>query len=189
VSKWGNRTFRPNDLEMDSIDSSTSVSHLRNHSLFHKAKKEGDILAAKSVVDDMLKSSVIDSIKSKLQDPKKALIIPVRDQEGSGMNMLPLAYAMVLSGLLEAELVMGVTKVSLAHNTDSTFLDRMNNDIIFDGEIDCAGREVVLVDDTFTVGGTVMALADHVYQQGAHIKAITTLSSGRYGKKIVVEAQ
>ena len=185
MTRWGSRAFSPSKLSPTHVEGSTSVSFLRKVDGFAEAKKEGDIGAAIQVVNSVLKKSVIDNIKTKTS--KEVIVLPVLDREGYSNNIIPLAYAGLISNELNGTLVNKLTKFSQFSNTDAKMLERLSNDIEFVGNVDLSAKDVVIVDDTWTIGGTVMALIEKVISLGGNIVSVTTLSTGRYSKRIHVD--
>ena len=56
----------------------------------------------------------------------------------------------------------------------------------FDGAIPeiSANAQYVVLDDVYTLGGSVRALMEHIQKQGGNIKAVSTLGSSRFGNRI-----
>lgn len=185
MSFWGNRGFNPIDLKLDRIVCSTSVSYLKKHPCFDKAKKGECIDSAHRVVNDIVKKEALEEIKRSVS--KNPLIIPVIDREGLSSNKLPIMYGLYIADQLQGEFVKNLVKTTKLANTNANLVQRVDNDIRFEGQFDMKDREIIIVDDTWTVGGTAMALVDHVLAQGGIVKAITTLACGRYSKRISPE--
>lgn len=72
----------------------------------------------------------------------------------------------------------------LAPNTDASRAARARNVQTFEGEVETEGRQFLLADDTLTMGGTLVALYEHLMAQGADVRGLTTLAGGQYGRAL-----
>ena len=109
-------------------------------------------------------------------------VVAVANRSGPQTNMLPAAYAERLARELGGEVWTGIAKISGGHNTGATIDARLHNRQVFSGGLPPKNAVVIVADDTFTVGGTLTALIDHLAQGGITPWCATTLATGRYGE-------
>jgi site-specific DNA-cytosine methylase/hypoxanthine-guanine phosphoribosyltransferase len=161
------------------VASSTSVHALRSHPDFNSAKFHGGVRQALNLVENFLKPAAIKEVRQAVGgDTDKLVFVPVLSREGDSMNMIPLALANELNRKIGGKVWTKLVKVSSAHNTDASNIDRAHTVHNWSGELPPEGSTIVLVDDTFTTGQTLQSLGD-MFQK---VAAVTTLAAGRYGK-------
>ncbi len=156
---------------------------------FLLAKHHADDEAAVDVVEHVVKPSVVDELRA-LLDPSRriAVMMPMTNFEGSGYNRLPFAYAEMLAGELGGRVDGGLLKVSAEHNTRVSTGDRASREFAFDTDgVDLADSpQLILVDDTWTSGQTLVSALDALLaaHPDADVVAMTALATGRYGKNV-----
>ena len=152
------------------------------------AKHFGDRRAALQVAYHFLKPAAIDLIRSARDSKRTLRIVYLQNREGRSLNKLPQAYASILAEAIceGVEIDSGIVKVSSDQNTRATQKDRVSREFVFESEngVD-SSAQYLIVDDTWTSGQTTVSMLDYLRQNGADVIGITTLATGRYGKKIV----
>lgn len=93
--------------------------------------------------------------------------------------MLPVVMAERIGYDLGVDVWTYLYKLSSRHNTDAPASQRARTLHNWSGELPPRDAQIVLVDDTYTTGQTLVSLAAHV---GVPPAAIVTISFGRYGK-------
>jgi conjugative relaxase-like TrwC/TraI family protein len=162
----------------------TKVPKLKKQPGYEAAKRGGDMNAARDVVHALVRREVVDGIKRQIPENAAIYIVPVAQREGPYLNMLAAAYAERLAEDLGGEVWTRIAKVSGGCNTGATVNERMHNRQVFRGELPPENSVIIIADDTFTVGGTLTALVDHLAREGNTPLCATTLATGRYGKKL-----
>jgi conjugative relaxase-like TrwC/TraI family protein len=158
------------------------VPELKEQPGYEEAKRGGDLNAARRVLDALIRREVIEEIKSRLPEGAPVCVVAVANSDGKQTNMLPAAYAEKLAGELGGKVWTGIAKVAGGRNTGATIDARLHNRQVFSGLLPPKNAAVIVVDDTFTVGGTLTALIDHLAQGGITPWCATTLATGRYGE-------
>lgn len=168
-----------------SVVTHTNLAGLKRQAGFDAAKKHGDFKAAVQIVDAVVKREYIEGIRSLIPENSKIYIIPVAQRETNRLNMLPAAYARKLAKELGGEVWTGIAKVSGKSNTGASLDERLKNLQIFRGELPPENSILIIADDTFTSGGTVTALIDHLAQGGRTPLCVTTLAFASYQKGLI----
>ena len=94
----------------------TSIDFIRNHGnrkLFIQAKA-GDEIAAVELVRKCIKYDKISSIRNQYSD---SVILPVLTKERTGYNVIPLAYAKVMSSISGLEINEEVYQINRPHRS------------------------------------------------------------------------
>lgn len=169
------------------VVSSTSIYKLKATENYNEAKKKGDSDAAKKVVESIIKDN---KIYKELGSDKSAILIPVMEEKGEkANNQLPIALAKMLGELNGLKVNLSVYHKKAKKHTDATWADRiLSPEPKWFGQIE-KGRNYILVDDVFTSGSTLNSLKNWIENQGGKVKAVTTLSASRYGKKIGISKE
>ena len=160
------------------------VPELKAQPGYQEAKRGGDLDAARQVVDALVRQDVVAGIKGLLPAHAAVYVVAVADREGPHLNKLPAAYAERLARDLGGEVWTGIAKVAGGHNTGAAVDERLYNRQVFSGPLPPHGSAIVIADDTFTVGGTLTALVDHLAREGNTPVCATTLATGRYGPEL-----
>jgi conjugative relaxase-like TrwC/TraI family protein len=161
------------------------VPELKGQPGYREAKHGGDLNAARQVVDALVRQDVVAGIRGLLPDHAAVYVVAVGNRVGPHLNRLPAAYAERLARDLGGEVWTGIAKVSGGPNTGAAVDERLHNRQVFEGPLPPRGSAIVIADDTFTVGGTLAALVDHLAREGNTPVCATTLATGRYGPELV----
>jgi hypothetical protein len=131
----------------------------------------------------LVKDAKVKEIQDMLDPDKPIYVLPVQQRESVGENKIPTTYANILSGKISGQLLDGIYKQKGKHNTGASQIARLEDKKVFVGEVPTDGQ-IVIVDDNYTSGGTIIALMEHIKAQGGNVVALTTLSASRYGKGV-----
>jgi GNAT superfamily N-acetyltransferase len=147
--------------------------------------KHGSVEAGHEIVKRTIKKKVIDQLR-KMIDPNKPLyVVPVNNSEDSeSLNMLPKAYATELAKQLNGKRDDAIIKVEDAGLSYAEQKKRAKAEINFEGYDLPDNPQVIIVDDNFTSGQTTYSLYEYLADNGADVKAISSLGISRYGKSL-----
>lgn len=175
------------DILPNEVYANTSVSVLQNEEGFECAKHNGDGMAANKIIDRHMKFEVLREIWRSHNEALPLYIVPIIASEYEDrLNALPIAYAVTLARELGGAVWPGIIKISGEPNTGQTAIKRYANRQIFAGSQPPSGAEIIIVDDTFTTGQTIVSLRKYLDRNPV---AVTTIASGRYGKTLIPKQQ
>lgn len=147
---------------------------LRAHP-FYPAAKEGDLRAARVVVRDLFRPT--------LMIPKADFIAPVVQLDvNERWNALPMAFAVRLAEHLDARVIPTIVQSNVVHHTAADALHRLLHQPTFTGKVPCG--TYTIVDDVVTLGSTLANLRGHIERQGGEVAAATTLAAGIFAARI-----
>ena len=78
-----------------------------------------------------------------------------------------------------------IYRIQGTHNTNVNTKTRLGNKITFAGAVPIDGQ-IVIIDDNYTSGNTIIALMQHIQDNGGKTALVSTLSASRYGKGLKV---
>lgn len=153
----------------------TNLQRMRHadKGLYSKAKA-GDYGAAQAIVKGCIKREKVNLIVKQHSD---AIIVPVRAMNCRSGNMLPIAYAEIISAYgmkLDDE----IFQTQSCDHTDADFWSRITNRPEFSGYVKKGGKYVI-VDDHVTSGTTINELRKYIENSGGFVACATTLSASR----------
>jgi hypothetical protein len=154
----------------------TTVRSRNDHADYEQAKA-GDRRAAVRLVSALVDQQTMDRLHRFLVD-RDPILLPVHAIETRGINFIPEAYAAVLSEASGCTLMTEIVQTNVVRHTRASGFHRLAFQPTFGGEV-IAGRQYVLVDDHFGLGGTLANLKGHVESNGGTVIATTTLTSSR----------
>lgn len=163
----------------------TSLDFLRNHGnreLFMQAKA-GNEIAAVELVKKCIKKDRI--IKLCNQYPS-SIILPVMAKERTGYNVIPLAYAKVMSSISGIRVNEDVFQINCPHHTGACAMIRLINRPVFDGKVQL-GYNYIILDDVVTQGGTVSCLRRFINENGGRVAAVSALAFGKESTIIALQ--
>lgn len=192
-----NRTLTMTDLpdELAKVIPQTNVRYLEKQPCYKDAKKSGMDLHAFNTVKNCLRPEKVQRIAAQLRGNAPVYIIPVLvNRKEPSLNKLPICMAFSLQNILE-HWSNRTASVSIVENiigkapdvkTGTGIKARLGSSIEFSGGIpdDSLNAQYVLVDDVFTLGGSIRGLLEHVVNQGARVKAVSTLACSRFGGEL-----
>ena len=166
------------------------------------AKFHGDVTAAQYTVkrvlfgkqevtkEDVKSCDVVKNLIQQLDGSKSVFFVPVLNKEGNRSNVLASEYANTLAEIFGGEVKTQIVKTSTAHGTNMGKAERTHLQPTFE-VTDDVGRmdQVVLVDDQWTSGNTVLALWEKINEtqnasmENSPVAAVATLSSSYRGIK------
>jgi len=144
----------------------------------YRAAKQGDSLAALSLVSRKMTPEFIQAVASLQRNPARPspYLLPVMARETAGHNRLPLAVAAILERALGWRVCEDVVQTNHVGRTDQKADFRLLFSPDFLGEIE-VGRDYVLLDDTLTMGGTVAALRGYIESHGGHVLGAAVMTA------------
>lgn len=163
--------------------SHTTVGKVTDHP-DHKAAKAGDEAAARRLVADLLKPERIAELAKRFPG---AIVVPVVEQEKTGINMIPAAIAerLQLAGFRMAD---HIYQVGTAKRSGLDAAQRLISRKEFQGDI-VAGEKYLLVDDILTQGGTIHELRHHIANNGGEAVGVISLAFSAGSNVISIQQQ
>ncbi len=147
-----------------------------NHHAPHymAAKKGHDLGAALNIVNTVFKAGAADILETSLQHSNPVIVTPSkRDAECN--NVLPRAYARVLSQALDLEVDPAIYQINTGQcRRDMNGAERIRCQPEFAGAVRL-GQDYLVADDVCTTGGTMRALAAYILRNGGNVVGFTTL--------------
>jgi len=168
--------------ELKEVITNTSYqSMLENRELQIKGKA-GNEQAAVELVSKIVNKEVVSQLAEKYPD---AIVIPIPSMETADKrpNAIPMAYAREYekAGL---NISTDIIEIDSAHHTGKNAFKRTVNRPHFDGEV-IKGKEYIIVDDVFTMGGTINSLKNFIEDKGGRVVSVSTLTPGVENSKIL----
>jgi orotate phosphoribosyltransferase-like protein len=157
---------------------------LEDHHDYDAAKNNEDCAAAMRLVHDFLKISENQKrLRLLKQKYFNAIIVPVRAIEARGKNRIPLILAEYISKKTGFEVDTYIVQTNRVHRTGTDEWYRFAFRPSFDGEIK-SGRNYILVDDVFSLGGSFNELRRFIESNGGNVVHAVALATGRSGNEI-----
>lgn len=157
--------------------SSTDSPHgpfLEEHRCYDAAKRQGSTLAAIQIIDDLFQETVIDRIVDCFRDMEPIVVAPsVRPEESR--NALAVSYAQWLASELELEVCTTIFQNRDVKRDKMNFWYRIVNQPSFYGDVP-AGRDFIVVDDVFTLGGTLAGLRGFIEGNDSHVICMSAIA-------------
>lgn len=150
-------------------------SYIRKKHSDYISAKAGDIYAAIRFANDMLSSTAIEHL-IKIVSNREVILLPVSSLESSGVNMIPRAFAIMLSKYLNCEVDDSIYQINYAERTGKDPLYRIRHQPIFDGRVK-KNQCYILVDDHSSMGATFANLKGHIETNGGRVVAATSISA------------
>lgn len=162
---------------MPDVVNNTSLNCMeQKHSeLFHKGKG-GDIEAACQLVEKVTNKERMQAIGERYPN---AIIAPVMS---TGTNVIPLAYAMLLSKVTGLPYTTDFRQVKAEHRTDEGSYNRLVRIPAYTGTPE--HKDYILLDDHIVIGGTLNALRRHIRDHGGNPVVVTTLAFSKFSNKM-----
>ncbi|MEI6267706.1 MAG: phosphoribosyltransferase [Methylococcaceae bacterium] len=121
-------------------------------------------------------------------DKESPILVSAHALEAGGINAIPDTFAGILSKILGWEHSRGVVQTNVVSHTGSNGYGRLARPAYFDGTIE-SGRNYVLVDDFFALGGTLANLKGHIETNGGHVIGAVSLTGKNYSAKLKVSKE
>lgn len=147
----------------------------KHNDLFQKGKG-GDLQAAQQLVAKITNNEKMQAIA---QQYPNAIIAPVMSQS---TNVIPLAYAMLLSEKTGMKYTTDFRQVKAQHRTGEGSYNRLTRIPQYTGTPEA--KDYILIDDHIVIGGTLNALRRHIRDNGGNPVLITTLTVSQFSSKI-----
>lgn len=154
--------------------------------IFHTEKSATDYLRGRyrefgsyEVIKNIIKP---ERIKALAESFPGTIIVPEHVEKAKGKNKLLSVYAEFIGDITGLEVDTEIMQNNKAQRTTKGALSRLSTKVLFDGPVK-KGYNYIIVDDVFTMGGTLAGLKEHIENNGGHVVAATTLATAR-GKDI-----
>lgn len=149
---------------------------LKTHSQYTAAKLGGDARAAFALVKDLVADEALDRIVDIMRDAEPMVLYPSLAYERRN-NMIPLAFSEFLAHDLGLDVCETVRQTHAVRRSNKNGWARLGATCQpdFEGEIE-AGRSYILVDDVFTLGGTLSSLRGFVEANGGQVIGMSCLA-------------
>ena len=155
------------------------------HPNYAKAKA-GDVESAFLLAKDLISDDAVSKLSSLIGD-KKVVFAPVHAEEQTGRNMIPVAVATFLSRKLGAKVDLNVVQAVKVSRSGSDGWYRLANSPSFSGSIN--SKNVIMVDDTQTQGGTFAALKEHIESKGGGVIGSYALTGKQYSAQLRLDTK
>ena len=155
------------------------------HPNYAKAKA-GDVESAFLLAKDLISDDAVSKLSSLIGD-KKVVFAPVHAEEQTGRNMIPVAVATFLARKLGAKVDLNVVQAVKVSRSGSDGWYRLANSPSFSGSIN--SKNVIMVDDTQTQGGTFAALKGHIESKGGGVIGSYALTGKQYSAQLRLDTK
>lgn len=156
----------------------TSLAFLKKNSNYEAAKRGGDQSSAHALVQDFDAKVNYKAIKA-----SGAEVILIADTfEGTSKNAIPYAMGALIAHKTGLELVASAVVSKEQGLTGRDFKGRIESDHRYKVEVAVQGKKVLIVDDTYTSGKTILALTKAVQDAGGIPVMVHTLAASQAGK-------
>lgn len=182
VALYSRTSVKPWPADFPKAFAHTTVGKVTGHP-DHAAAKAGDLDAARRLVDDLLKPERVAEITKRFPN---AIIVPVIEQEKSGINAIPYAIA---EAYQDAGLQMDENfhQVGRAKRSGLDAAQRLLARKEFSGEV-VKGGKYILVDDILTQGGTIHEMYHHIVNNGGEVAGVVSLAFSAGSNIIAIQA-
>lgn len=151
----------------------------------YMAAKSGESEAAETLVNHLLNQQTIDDMK-RIIGNRQPYLVPVRADEQSGKNKIPMEMAKALSKHLDLPIDPYITQEEHVSRTGSGVDHRLAFPATFFGEVK-AGQDYWILDDNSTLGGTIAGLKGYIENNGGHVLGAAVMSARKGSLNIAVE--
>jgi hypothetical protein len=154
------------------------------HPDYEAAKHNEDRTAAMRLVHDFLKlpENHIQLLKLKKQY-QNSVLVPIRAIEADGKNKIPIILAEYISHNTGFDVDISIVQINRVNRTGTNEWHRFAFRPYYDGEVK-AGRNYILVDDVFSLGGSFNELRIFIEKNGGKVVQMIALATGRSGHEI-----
>jgi hypothetical protein len=145
----------------------------RNAHPSYAGAKSGDREAATRLACDLLSNAALESIRRQLGG-RRALLVPVRAIEATGINLIPDAMSHEMALRMGLDVTLAIVQTNTVGHTRAGGFHRLAFQPTFDGKVE-AGRDHVLVDDHVGLGSTLANLRGHIESHGGAVVLATNV--------------
>jgi len=185
--------YRPMGTDVQSLPDSlreattlaTGTSHLLAHPHYEAAKTKADMDAAVRLVSTFENKIPLDKIKASGAE----MILPLDTMGEGSANALPCVLGKVISAKTGLPLAKITTCEKSGGNTGVSLAQRGNNKIEFTASESVHGKKILLVDDVYISGRTILAAAEAVRRAGGEPVMVFALANGQAGRGIKPKPQ
>lgn len=161
---------------------------------YFAAKKMGNYDAAFEIVDRLITPAAMSMIEARLDpasymtDPwTKHPIVVAPVKLGGSNNVLPIACAHRIAYEFGLDVCRDIVQTDVSSRSGKSGLYRLLHQAEFSGPVQ-KGRQYVIVDDVYTLGGSIAGLASYIEANGGHVACSTVLAaSGTLEKGTLAE--
>lgn len=151
---------------------------------YEQAKRRGDYMAAFTIAERLISPEAIAMISQKVNlarfdaDPMLArpIVIAPTKLGDSSKNLIPVACAHLTAYRLGLGVCRDIYQVDSASRTGKSAVARLLSQPEFHGPVQ-KGREYIIVDDVYTMGGSVASLVGHIESQGGKVSCVSVLAA------------
>ena len=159
---------------------------LQAHPDYEAAKNKEDRFAALRLVQDfIIRPENQAQIKALKQKYTGTIIIPIRAIEAGGKNRIPETLAEVIGQITGFEVDYNIVQTNRVHRTGTDEWHRFAFRPAFDGKVN-TGKNYILVDDVFALGGSLNELRMFVERNGGKVVQAVAMTTGRSGTEIAL---
>lgn len=151
---------------------------------YEQAKRGGNYVAAFSIAERLMSPEALAMISSKANlqrfdaDPVLArpiVVAPTKLGDRS-KNLIPVACAHLTAYRLGLGVCRDIYQVDSASRTGKSATARLLSQPEFEGPVQ-RGREYIIVDDVYTMGGSVASLVGHIEANGGKVSCVSVLAA------------
>jgi hypothetical protein len=169
----------------DAVIQTTRTNITKNYAKDFDAAKAGDTRAANRVVQAVVKNDKIAEIGRKYPN---AILVPVHEEEITGKNKLPIAYAKAIEKLTGLDVDVGIVQTERVFHRGKIAIERILRHANFEGHV-VSGQEYIIVDDHITQGGIIAELRHYIENNGGEIVAVTSLTASLDSTTIAIRKE
>ena len=146
------------------------------------AKEKADISAAGRVVDHIWSDKKTEQLRASLKDPDNVVFIT--QPSTSGTNVVPVVLAQKLSAEFKTDYIIGDNYFDALHRQQSKHIpqyrrafDRREYETVDIESLKerIGGKQVILVEDVLTTGGSVADFTHHLQTEDIKVESVTAL--------------
>jgi hypothetical protein len=154
---------------------------------YHAAKKLGDNAAAARLVKHFLNTQKNNTQLLTLHDKSPdAIIVPIRALDNNSKNRIPAALAEYIATKSGLEIDTSIIQTTCVHRTGSGEFYRFAFRPEFDGIVQ-KDRKYIIVDDVFTLGGTLNELRLFIEKHGGRTVQAVAMALGGHGEDFALQ--
>lgn len=169
------------------VKSSNEAVRLRTLSKqpeYSHAKRNANYEAAFLIAHRLMSPVAMESIKTRIdydsfkREPARLrpiVVAPIK-LNGKSKNLIPMAMAHIVADHFQLEVCRDIVQEDGQGRTGKGALDRLIIQPVFSGKVE-KGRKYIIVDDVFTMGGSIASLASYIEQGGGKVLCCSVLAN------------